>query len=645
MARKAPDVRQVPVPDKGIAQQRRPWCAAYPAALLFAASTGLQAAEPEQDLADLSLEQLSKMRVTSASRRAEPLATAPASIYVITAADIRRANARSLPEALQLAPNLQVARLNAREYAISARGFNSTAANKLQVQLDGRSLYTPLFSGTLWDVQDTFMADIDRIEIISGPGASLWGSNAVNGVINIITRRAEESRGTLISGSTGSSRHGVAARHGGELGETTDFRIYAKRDNHEVTERIRNISASDAWNKTQGGFRLDSGTAMSGFTIQGDAYDGELDPVLPERQHISGANLLLRWSDTLGKDARYVTRYYYDSTRRHSPGIFNERLQIHDFLTQLTLKVSDRQDFILGGNYRVARDHIINTTSAFMLVPESETLQRAGIFAQDDLMLTKTTRASVGMLAEYNSYTHWEFMPTLRLSQQVGKDSVIWSSLSRSVRAPSRIDRDLYATGSTSLAGGPEFESEIANTAELGLRSQVTSALSFSLTTFYERFRRLRAGRIVGSAVQFNNGLEGHSYGVEGWSSYRLNRAWRFDAGFTRLRMNYAAQPGSIGDQSSLGNDPKYQWQLRSYWDPIDKLSLSAFLRHVSELPNPRVPSYTALDLHGGYKLTKNVTTTLSILNAQGGEHREFGTTATGSEFGASFHLGLSVGF
>ncbi|MEC5386469.1 TonB-dependent receptor [Uliginosibacterium sp. H3] len=607
----------------------------------------LAAATTKDELSDLSLEQLSSIRVTSVSRRPEPLAKAAASIYVITADDIRRSGARSLPEVLRLAPNLQVARLNGREYAISARGFNSTAANKLLVQLDGRSLYTPLFSGVLWDAQDVFLPDVDRIEVISGPGATLWGSNAVNGVINIITRRASETQGGLATASTGTQQHDAAARYGARAGAGSAYRFYAKRDNYEQTERADGVGASDAWQKTQAGFRFDIGEAGNGYTVSGDAYDGSADPVRPERQTLTGANLLLRWSGETSAGSRQTVRFIYDNTHRHAPGVFEEHLNIFDVLGQHDMKISERQNFIFGASYRMAQDSVSNGT-ALTLLPAEKTLRWGSVFAQDDLMLFDRTRASAGLRAEYNGYTHWEFLPNLRLSHGISDDVVIWSGLSRSVRAPSRIDRDLYTPEKPPylVAGGPDFESEIANTAEIGLRAQASQSLSYSLTTFYERFRKLRAGRINGNgALEFNNGLSGHTYGLEGWATYRLNRAWRFDAGFVSMRQKYAADPGSIGEQSSLGNDPKYQWQARSTWDASSKLSFTANLRHVAALPQPVVPSYTALDINGAYRILSDTSLTLAVLNAQGGEHREFGTVQTGSEYGPAVYLGLSVGF
>jgi iron complex outermembrane receptor protein len=607
------------------------------------------AATGDTELADLSLEQLSSIKVTSVSRRAEPLATAPASIYVITNEDIRRSGALTLPEALRLAPNLQVARLTANQYAISARGFNSTSGNKLLVQMDGRSLYTPLYSGVLWDMQDIMLADVDRIEVISGPGATLWGSNAVNGVINIITRSAKNTQGTLVQATTGTQQHDLAARYGAELQNGTDYRVYAKRDNYEASKRGNDVTMSDAWQKTQAGFRVDTGRPDGGFTIQGDAYDGSLDPVQPERQTITGSNLLARWTGTTAAGSRQTVRFIYDGTHIHSPGVLEEQLHSFDLLAQQDTKVTDNQSVVFGAGYRLSRDRILNGT-ALVFLPGSQALQWANLFAQDDIDVTKKTRVSIGARAEHNSYTGWEFLPSLRLSHSINDDHVIWSGLSRSVRAPSRIDRDLYSSEKppSLLSGGKDFGSEVANTAELGYRAQATTALSYSFTAFYERFRRLRAIELTSISpltFEFNNGMSGHTYGVEAWTSYRLNREWRFDAGIVRMREKYSVAAGSFPDATTLTDDPKCQWQFRSTWDPTRKLSFYANVRHVTMLPNALVPSYTALDLSGSYKVLKDTSVSLMVLNAQGGQHREFGTALNGSEFSREIYAGISVVF
>src|SRR5882672_4898997 len=280
----------------------RGWSALILNALLAAATTAL-AAEPQQvaDLADLSIEELSNIQVTSVSKHAERLADAPASIFVITGEDIRRSGATRLAEALRLAPNLEVARASASSYAISARGFNNTIDNKLLVLIDGRTVYTPLFSGVFWDAQDVMLEDVERIEVISGPGAALWGANAVNGVINVITRRSSDTQGGYAYARSGNLERGYGARYGGTLGADGSYRVYGRSFDIFNTSRVNGATASDGWSKGQVGFRTDWGTAVNGFTLQGDAYRGSLDQALGDDSSISGNNLLGRWNRDLAE--------------------------------------------------------------------------------------------------------------------------------------------------------------------------------------------------------------------------------------------------------------------------------------------------------------------------------------------------------
>src|SRR5437899_4351204 len=247
--------------------------------------------------------------VTSVSKKPEKLSEAASAITVITQEDIRRSGATSLPEALRLAPNLEVARVDSRQYAISARGFNNTIANKLLVLIDGRTVYTPLFSGVVWDAQDTLLEDVDRIEVISGPGATLWGANAVNGVINVITRRAAETQGTLLAAGAGNLERGAAARQGGNLGEDGAFRVYGKVSDRDRTLRADGTSAHDSWDSGQAGFRADWGTAAGAFTLQGDAYRGTIDQASGDIR-ISGGNVLGRWARQLSGGDRVQVQAY-----------------------------------------------------------------------------------------------------------------------------------------------------------------------------------------------------------------------------------------------------------------------------------------------------------------------------------------------
>src|SRR5438876_9531362 len=345
-------------------------------AALAAFAANAQTGKPS-DLADLSLEELANLEVTSVSRRAERLSDAPASVFVITGDDIRRSGATSIPEALRLAPNLEVARVDSRQYAISARGFNqpSAIANKLLVLIDGRTVYTPLFSGVFWDAQDTLLEDVDRIEVISGPGATLWGANAVNGVINVITRRAAETQGTLLAAGAGNLERGAAARQGGKLGEDGAFRVYGKVSDRDRTLRADGTSAHDSWDSGQAGFRADWGTAAGAFTLQGNAYRGTVDQATAGDIRISGGNVLARWARQLSGGDRVQVQAYFDNTEREIPGTLAERLNILDVEFQHALRVGSQHSVIWGGGYRRADDHVSNNTAAIAFLAADRKLR------------------------------------------------------------------------------------------------------------------------------------------------------------------------------------------------------------------------------------------------------------------------------
>src|SRR6266571_3648580 len=370
-------------------------------------------AEPQRsrDLADLSIEELGNIQVTSVSKHAERLLDAPAAIFVITGEDIRRSGATRLPEALRLAPNLEVARASASSYAISARGFNNTIDNKLLVLIDGRIVYTPLFSGVFWDAQDVMLEDVERIEVISGPGATLWGANAVNGVINVITRRSSETQGGMGYVRGGNLERGFGARYGGGAASgDASYRVYGRFFDVFNTSVASGATASDAWSKGQVGFRTDWGTAANGFTLQGDAYRGSLDQinlVVDQNTHISGSNLLGRWNRDLAGWGQLQLQSYFDHTERDIPGNFAEHLNIFDVEFQHGLRAIGAHRLTWGGGYRYGDDRVSN--SAFLaFLPANRGLRWANVFAQDEIALGENVRLTLGTKFENNYYTGTE---------------------------------------------------------------------------------------------------------------------------------------------------------------------------------------------------------------------------------------------
>lgn len=592
---------------------------------------------PSREFADLSLEELSSIDVTSVSKKSERLSDAAASIFVITGEDIRRAGVTSLPEALRLAPNLQVSRVDASDYAISARGFNSTAGNKLLVLIDGRSVYTPLFSGVFWDVQDVLLEDVERIEVISGPGATLWGANAVNGVINVITRSARDTQGGFVAPGAGNLEAGAAARYGAELDSGGHLRVYGKYFDRQNTERANGSEVRDDWDKGQVGFRADWGGGSDSFTLQGDAYDGKLEQESQNTVDIAGMNLLARWSRTFADGSSLRLQGYYDRTERDIPGSFAEDLDILDVEFQHSIRPLVGHEVVWGGGYRYANDSVENRGISF--IPAERSLRWANLFVQDGIALRDNLQLTLGAKVEHNVYTGYEFLPSARIAWKPAPERLIWSAASRAVRAPSRIDRDFFVPAnppSPQIAGGPDFRSEVSNTFELGYRAQPTSTISYSVTAFHSIHDHIRSVEQAAVGFVIDNKIEGKTSGVEAWGSYQAARAWRLSGGVVLLRQRLELKPDSTSISPfgvrTEGNDPKHRWMLRSLYELTERHELDIIVRHVGELPDPVVPAYTAVDARFGWKANRNLELSLTLQNIFDPSHPEFGAPATRSE-------------
>ena len=616
------------------------WLAAAFAALDpgAAAAADIRVSLSSADLSSMSLEDLANVEISSVSKRPERLTSAAASVYVITREDIRRSGFTSIPDILSLAPNLSVARQDASQYAITARGFNSTTANKLLVMIDGRSSYTPLFSGVFWDVQDTLIEDIERIEVISGPGGTLWGANAVNGVINVITRSAADTAGALVSVAAGSGERNAGARWGGKLGENASFRVYAKGFERDHTKRANGASARDDFKNSQIGFRIDGGPVGNSFTLQGDSYDGSIDQVAPGRKQVSGTNLLARWNRTLDDGSTMQLQAFFDHTRREYPGQFAETLNTFDVEAQHSFTRGSHQ-VLWGGGYRGSRDSVGNSAQLAFL-PARKTLGLANVFAQDTMALGERLRLTLGAKFEHNNYTGMEFQPNARLAWQLTEQSLLWGSLSRAVRTPSRLDRELFSPGSppfTVIAGGPDFQSEKLTAFEIGYRAQPTQRLSYSVTAYRHKYDDLRSVEGVLPSV-IANMMEGDTHGLELWGSWQAADWWRISAGLNTLHKNLRFKPGSTDTRlQAAGNDAEHKVTLRSSMNLGPRGELDVNLRSVGALPNPAIPSHVALDLRFGWHVSRNVELSLTGFNLLDRSRPEFGTLATRGEVPRSF--------
>jgi iron complex outermembrane receptor protein len=619
----------------------RGWRALVFNAFLASAAVGAQPMRVAE-LAELSIEELGNIQITSVSKHAERLADAPASIFVITGEDIRRSGATRLPEALRLAPNLEVARASASSYAISARGFNNNVGNKLLVLIDGRTVYTPLFSGVFWDAQDVMLEDVERIEVISGPGATLWGANAVNGVINVITRKASDTQGVFAYGRVGSLERGYGARYGGTLGEGGSYRVYGRSFDIFNTSKPSGATASDGWSKGQVGFRTDWGTAANGFTLQGDAYRGSLDQAIGDDSSISGNNLLGRWNRDLAEWGQLQIQSYFEHTERDIPGTFAERLNIFDVEFQHGLRAIGAHRLTWGGGYRYGDDHVTN--SAFLaFLPADRRLRWGNVFVQDEIALEENLRLTLGTKFENNYYTGTEPLPSARLAWKPEPQRLLWGAASRAVRAPSRIDRDFFVTaGPTRLNGGSDFVSEVVKVFEAGYRAQPSPQATYSISVFHNIYDKLRSLEPAPGGFVLGNKMEGTTDGLEAWGNYQAATNWRLSAGAFFLRQQLRLKPDS-GDTnvSAAGNDPKRQFMLRSSLDLPGRTELDIRVRYVSALPNPSIPAYSALDMRIAWRLLRELELSVVGQNLLDSGHVESGNPATANEMARGAYLKL----
>jgi len=596
-----------------------------------------------QALKRLSIEQLMNLEVTSVSKRPERLAQTASAIQVITQEDIRRSGASSLPEALRLASNLQVAQVDARQWAISARGFNSTTANKLLVLIDGRTVYTPLFSGVFWDAQQVALADIDRIEVISGPGATLWGANAVNGVINVITKDAKDTPELLLSGGGGTELRGVGtARYGGPLGSGVRYRIYGTAFDRDATALPSGRDSTEDWHLWQGGFRMDwDATTVNRVTLQGDLYDGRIDQLSPGDIAVSGGNFMAKWSRTISETSGLTTQLYYDRTHRDIPGVFGEDLDIYDAELQHQARLGARHDLVWGVGYRLINDHVANT-AALAFLPAHVARQWFTGFVQDEIALVPNRlQVALGTKIEHNDYTGFEIQPSGRVNWTRSPSATLWAAVSRAVRTPSRIDRELFARISIAppsfLAGGPGFASEEELAYELGYRHQQGS-LALAVATFYSRYHGLRSVEQLNppaaDTLVIGNGQDGESFGAELPAAYVLTSRWRVRAGYTELRVHIWPNPGSTDTSRGLTESqaPDRQLFVHSSVDLPAHLRLDAGLRAIGDIPRRQVPAYSELNARLTWQPTAKLNLSVVGQNLLHRRHAEFGAPATRRE-------------
>lgn len=619
----------------------------------------------ENSLLDLGLEDLLQLNVTSVSKKAQHFFVTPAAVYVITQEDIRRMGVTSVPEALRSVPGIEVARIDADKWAVTSRGFNSRYASKLLVMVDGRSLYSPSFSGVLWESLDLYMSDIDRIEVIRGPGGAIWGANAVNGVVNIITRDASASAGTEGMATVGSlERASFAARYGSEYGDDTHYRVYGKAS--------RTVGLPDTpegephpWTAGQFGFRMD-GARDNGddFSVQGSFSRGEVQdsyvartsfwpPVMVQGSTLvswTEYNVLGSYRRTFSNRSSLVIQSFYQDWS-HDWTIDDTR-RMFDLDVQHHFAWGNRHDVVWGTGYRVARENIVaEPTYIARFESESQTSGIANVFVQDEITLWPSLQFTLGTKAEYNDYTGLEWQPTGRLLYAPQSDFAAWAAVSRAVHTPDWSDREIRAdvmvipgSGETptliAVLGNPDLDAESVIAYELGMRFKAGQQGLLDVATFFNDYDRLFALTPVAPfteddpspthlvvANRYTNGGGGTGYGAEAMARWDVSAAWRVFAGYSWLRLELETDPGAV--EASLkdieGRSPRHHASVRSQLDLGRHLEWDVSGHRVSGLASFDVPAYTRIDTRVGWRLSSREELSVGVENVFDAEHHEFG--------------------
>ena len=615
-------------------------------------------AQTIENLRGMSIDELAALDVSSVTKTNEALSDAPAAIYVITHDQILRSGAQTLPEILRLAPNLQVYQLSASNYIVTARGFSGNIgdqafANKLLVLIDGRSVYTPLYSGVYWDMQDVLPADIERIEVISGPGATLWGANAVNGVINIITRKAKDTQGGLIDISAGNLQQSVGLRYGGTVGDDLAYRFYVRDYFGDDTETASGANAHDHWSRPQGGFRFDwTPSGSDSVTLQGDDFAGqEAQPGAPN-ENIVGRNLTAHWTHDFanGSSLQFLT-YYDREARATEDNGGNFWVDTYDFEVQHNFELNGWNAVNWGGGLRVS-DYNIHGNASLMFVPESRALDLSDIFAQDSITIDPSLTAIFGFKIEDDPYSGVTPLPSGRLSWKIGDQALLWGAISRAVRSPTPFDEDVLekAGPTVLLSGNPYFVDETLTAYEIGTRIEPVERLSFSVSVYYNNYDDLRSIELTPVTffpLTWGNKLEGYTYGFESWSNYQLYSWWRLSASFNALREHFNFDPDSTGmavGVSQIDDDPHETATFRSAINVTPDVNFDWDLHYVSKLPNPVVPAYVEMGASVGWNVSDTLRLSLSGFNLLHARHQEF-PASEADAVPRSFSVGLQWRF
>lgn len=615
------------------------------------------------DPTELDMAELLSVKVTSVSKKTQALSDAPSAIFVISNEDIKRSGATSIPEALRMAPGVDVARVSSSRWAITARGFNGGFANKLLVLIDGRTVYSPTFSGVYWDAQDLMLEDVDRIEVIRGPGATLWGSNAVNGVINIMTKSAKDTQGGLLSAGGGNLETGFGAlRYGKKVTEDTYARVYAKGFQRSEFQALDKAPTDDSWSRQQGGFRIDSRLSdHDDITVQGDVYQNQLNQtyLLPDfaspqltrtfdNAHVAGWNIASRYKHVLSSTSEYALQFYYDHTERDEV-TKSQKLDMLDIDFQHNFQLTPQQNIIWGAAYRANLDSF-GSTQYFRLIPDKRNTQLFSAFVQDEIMLIDDELwLTIGSKFEHNDYSGFEGQPTAKLMWAPSPRQRVWASVSRAVRTPSRSDNDIRilegvfnlpppfnsASLPFTLNGQNQFRAEELMAFELGYRFTLGNKASLDLTAFYNDYDSLRSstpGTLQAPGIlpfYLTNQGGGKSYGFEVSTIWQMTDWWRLEGNYSYFNGEFDQ---GQGNQPMLSESPNHKISFRSGITPVDTVNLDFWLRYNSQvnalsaraLGTVPISEYVTLDARLGWQVHPSVELSLVGQNLLDSRHLEF---------------------
>ncbi len=623
------------------------------------------------DLAELSLQELMDVEVTSVLRKPERRGQTAAAVYVLTSDDMRRAGVLTIPDALRLVPGVHVAKIDANKWAVGIRGFANRLSRAVLVLIDGRSVYSPLFAGTYWEVQDTLLEDVDRIEVVRGPGGSVWGANAVNGVINIITKSAEHTQGLFVTGGGGNEERGFGAiRYGGRIGEHVYWRAYAKYFDRDAGYDPDGPPSWDGWHMSRQGLRIDwDVTPRDRLTVLGDVYDGDagqqtpLTSYDPPRQRtvyreadLSGGSVVARWQHRFSATSEGSLQFYFDNTYR-SEANFRERRNTYDVELQHRWQLPWRQEIAWGLQYRGSDGRAPQVVDSVEFRPHDQRDDLFTGFVQDDIaILPDVLRATIGVKIEHNDYSGFEWQPSGRLMWTPHPRHALWAAISHAVRTPTRTDQDLRfdVLGPTGdflrILGNPDFNPEHVTAYELGYRVQALDRVFLDVAGFYNVYddllsiepgapttdSRVPDHRFL-TLVQQNR-LHGHGYGLEIAGDAALTERWSVHAAYTVLRLRLAGDPGSVDTSTERAEDqsPRHQIALRSELRLPAGFELDGVMRFVDDIDSPGVSSYLTFDARLAYQVNRHLEISVVGRDLADANHRELagGTEVQRSVFG-----------